>query len=369
MNLFGKSKTFMTFIAFVTGFFFLMELSSTQNIYMLSSTFKNSENIGRTDKYISDFLLSISDYLKKAGNNLSSPHTVSANYIIPEKNTSDIAKSKSVALVQKELKNPEIIKEITPEKTISYTSGNVDVSNVVTIKNQTSYKVDTKDILSAKKPFTLPENPKVLIIHTHGTESYVPSEKYQFTYTTNSRTTDINYNVVAIGTALENELKNMGIDVIHDKSMYDYPEYNSSYDKAYYAIRNTLNKNPDIAMVIDLHRDAVNSTDGEKIKLTGSVKGEKAAQIMFVVGTDECGFKHPYWKDNLKFASMLQTNLAKIDVSLIRPINLRTSRFNQHFTKGSLIVEVGTNGNTLDEALVSAKYLAVAIRDTIAELM
>ncbi|MDP4117628.1 MAG: stage II sporulation protein P, partial [Bacillota bacterium] len=137
---------------------------------------------------------------------------------------------------------------------------------------------------------------------------------------------------------------------------------------AFGGIKAMLKKYPSISVVIDLHRDAINSNSGEKIKLTGDVNGEKAAQIMLVVGTDECGFSHPHWRDNLKFATMLQSNLIECSPSLARPIDLRTSRFNQQFTRGSLIVEVGTNGNTLDEALVSAKYLANALNATIKEI-
>ena len=174
--------------------------------------------------------------------------------------------------------------------------------------------------------------------------------------------------MVRIGKEIAGFLKDSGINVIHDITMYDFPDYNSSYNKAYSGISAMLKKYPSLQIILDIHRDAVNTDTGETIKLTGEVNGEKAAQIMFVVGTDECGFSHPDWECNLKFASMLQNKLYNTSPSIVRPINLRTSRFNQHFTKGSLIVEVGTNGNSLDEALVSAKYLAEAIKLTINEM-
>ncbi len=255
------------------------------------------------------------------------------------------------------------------EKSIAYDSGNVGITKKITIKNQTSYSVSPEEILKSEKPFSVPaEKPTVLILHTHGTEAYTPSERYNFTYTSNSRTTDTNFNVVRVGTELEHALTELGISVIHDVTMYDYPDYNSSYDKAFYGIRATLAKYPSISVVLDLHRDAVNDENGKKIKLAADIDGEKAAQIMFVVGTDECGFSHPHWRDNLKFASIIQGHLAESCPQLVRPINLRTSRFNQQFTRGSLIIEIGTNGNTLEEALLSAHYLADAVSKAISEL-
>ena len=260
-------------------------------------------------------------------------------------------------------------KDESIEKSISYDSGNVGITKKITIKNQTSYSVSPEEILKSEKPFSISgENPTVLILHTHGTEAYTPSERYNFTYTSNSRTTDTNYNVVRVGTELERALTDLGIGVIHDVSMYDYPDYNSSYDKAFYGIKAMLAKYPSISVVLDLHRDAVNTENGKKIKLAADIDGEKAAQIMFVVGTDECGFSHPHWRDNLKFASIIQGHLAESCPQLVRPINLRTSRFNQQFTRGSLIIEIGTNGNTLDEALLSAHYLADAVSKAISEL-
>ncbi len=262
---------------------------------------------------------------------------------------------------------PSVIVPEPVEKTVDAMSGNISIAKTLSVKNQTSYVLDKTSFADEGVPFILQktEEPQILIIHTHGTESYTPSEKYSFTYTENTRTTDTDYNVVRIGSALSDALKEQGVEVIHDVTMYDYPDYNSSYDKAYYGISAMLKKYPSIQIVLDVHRDAVNTDTGETIKLVGDVNGEKAAQIMFVVGTDECGFSHPNWEYNLKFASILQNKLYNISPSLVRPINLRTSRFNQHFTKGSLIVEVGTNGNTLDEALVSAKYLAQAVKMTV----
>ncbi len=327
---------------------------SLQRMVFPKTTKISDELISQTLKKTGDFFITLS-------RDFTYQKAVSANFVSPPK--------------EKEIPVPKEPEKPTPtysptEKTIASNSGNVSVNDKITIKNQTSYSIDTKALAEKGIPFTIGDSssPQVLILHTHATESFTPSKKFNFTYTSNTRTTDSNYNVVRVGSELAQLLRQSGVNVIHDTTLYDYPNYNSSYDNAFYGIKGYLSKYPSISIVIDLHRDAVNTETGETVKLVGDVNGEKAAQLMFVVGTDECGFSHPDWQYNLKFASMIQKNLYDISPNLVRPIMLRTSRFNQHFTKGSLIIEVGTNGNTLDEALLSAKYLSLAIKNTINSL-
>ena len=363
-----KNKVIYKISVITMLFLLLFGCFTTNNSFIQSGCFKGKLSplycISNGDEFIFKEIKNFGLFLVKIGSRENFSKTVSANFssapVIP---VSEIVPETTVT-VNKE--NPPDIKQPV-EKTISSSAGNVNAGNFITIGNQTSYKVDIKALSEKGIPFSVHDNssPQVLIIHTHGTESYTPSEKYNFTYSETTRSTNPAYNVVRIGKEVSELLNQAGINVIHDVTMYDYPEYNSSYDKAFYGIKAMLKKYPSIQIVLDIHRDAVNTETGETVKLVCDVKGEKAAQIMFVVGTDECGFSHPNWEYNLKFASIIQKNLYKINPSLVRPINLRTSRFNQHFTKGSLIVEVGTNGNTLDEALVSAKYLAEAIKETI----
>lgn len=361
----GKhSKTHLA-VKVLAAVFFVVTIIFNQDSYILRSSFNTFAGVH--SPYISHAASAataeITEIAKKLSIGPSSLKQISANYKIPENSPQPPVKAQPT----KQKAEPSEYESI--EKSISHISGDTGISKDVTIKNQTSYAVSADEINGIGLPFRVTaEKPTVLILHTHGTEAYTPSEKYNFTYTTNSRTTDTDYNVVRVGTELERELQSLGESVIHDVNMYDYPDYNSSYDNAFYGIRAMLRKYPSVSVVLDIHRDAINTDDGKKVKLAADINGEKAAQVMFVVGTDECGFSHPYWRDNLKFAAMIQGHLTQNCPQLVRPINLRTSRFNQHFTKGSLIIEVGTNGNTLDEALVSAKYLATAIHQTLDEL-
>lgn len=343
-------------LIFVLLILLLSEVQSSSLIFMNRICLNNSPTfpILHTDRFFYNIFTGVGNFFINLGDDFSYQKAVSANFIsVPEK-------------------KPEILPEPPPvtetsfEKTIPANSGNVTLTDKISIKNQTSYKIDTEAILEQGIPFTIDNSsPTVLILHTHGTESFTPSEKYNFTHTSNTRTTDENFNVVRLGHELSQALTKLNVSNIHDTTLYDYPDYNSSYDNAFYGIKAMLNKYPGISIIIDLHRDAVNTETGETVKLTGNVNGEKAAQIMFVIGTDECGFAHPDWERNLKFATLMQQHLYNISPELVRPIMLRTSRFNQHFRDGSVIVEIGTNGNTLDEALVSVKYLAQSIKNTV----
>ncbi len=228
----------------------------------------------------------------------------------------------------------------------------------IEINNETDYKLQ-----DALKEVSLKDSPTILIIHTHTSESYRPSSLFSYSETDNSRTEDTNFNVARVGAELASCLTGYGINVIHDSSINDYPSYNGSYKKALGLIQEHLSKNPSIDMVIDLHRDAMERADGTVVSTVSSVNGEKAAQVMLVVGTDQGGLTHQNWRDNFSFALSLQKAINESFPNLARPVNVRKERFNGHVSKKELIIEVGTTGNTLEEALVSARALAFAINE------
>lgn len=238
-------------------------------------------------------------------------------------------------------------------------------SNGIDIKNETDYNIDIPAILNEKISIST-KNPKVLIVHTHGSESYTVSDKYQYTASANYRTQDTKYNVIRVGDEIAKALKKKGIDVIHDRSINDYPSYNDSYNKTGEKIEKHLADDKDITFVLDIHRDAVGEGDNI-VKFVSDVKGKKSAQIMMVCGTD-VNLSHPHWKENLRLAVHIQNNFEDKFPGLLRPLNLRKERFNMHLTTGSILFEMGTNGNTLDEALVSAKFLGEGLGDIINDL-
>ncbi len=227
------------------------------------------------------------------------------------------------------------------------------------INNATSYKVSLAESAAAPKETNLELNgePEVLIVHTHTTECYIGDEMSG----ESERTTNEQYNVCAVGDVLSEELESYGIKVVHDKTIHDYPSYQGSYSRALNTITTDMSKYPSVKMIIDLHRDAYVYPDGTKLSVTTEIDGSRCAQAMLVLGTDTMGLYHPNWRSNLVLAAKIQNAAEIMYPGLLRPINLRRERFNMHVSKGSILIEIGSNGNTLSEAKQAAAYLGKAI--------
>ena len=204
------------------------------------------------------------------------------------------------------------------------------------------------------------EGPQILILHTHTTEAYTKGKKDTYKETDTARTTDNDYNMVRVGEEMKDVFEEMGLSVVHDKTKYDYPSYTGSYSRALTGIQKMLKKYPTIQVVLDVHRDAIIGSDGTSYAKKTEIDGEEVAQVMLVVGTNDMGLTHPNWRDHLTLAVQIQKNMLAIDSDLPRPIDLRRQRFNEHATPGSLLVEVGTSGNTLKQALAGARLFAQA---------
>lgn len=276
-----------------------------------------------------------------------------------KKNTSDENKSDSNNSITEDEKiilasNSGIKTEVVTPNPIAENT-NVQYGKVK-IKNQTTYNL-TEDILN---PNIKIDNKNILIFHTHSCESYTPSEKYQYSQTGNYRTTDKNYSVIRVGNELENYLKQYNINVIHDTSYHDYPSYTGSYTRSLQTVENILKTNQS-DIIIDLHRDAVGSRPD--YAPTVKIGEDYAAQIMFVIGTNEGGLWHPNWQQNLKFAIKVQQKAEEMYPGLFKPIMLTKSRYNQHTGKYANIMEIGSTGNTLDQCLNSMKYLSAVLNE------
>ena len=255
---------------------------------------------------------------------------------------------------------PEFTEEETEEANPDYTVFNKDDAVLVEVNSYCGYDVDVFSLL--QKPLTWEltgKDPTVLIVHSHGSESYKNTEKYK--ESSAYRTLDKKYNMVSVGTALAKRLEEMGIGVVHDTTLHDYPSYNQSYTQSRKAVKAYLEKYPTIRLVLDLHRDAVTKSDGTQAGYTVKVDGKKAAKVMLVVGTDASGRNHPNWQENMAMAVKLHAQLEKEAAGICRPISFRRQRFNQDLSKGAVIVEVGAAGNTRQEALNAIEVLAKSI--------
>lgn len=225
--------------------------------------------------------------------------------------------------------------------------------------NRTNLSVDMAAAWAAGVNITLPDSgPQILLIHTHGSEAYTPDGEDVYTPSDgNSRTLDENYNVVRVGDEMAEVFTEMGLTVLHDRTLYDYPQYNGAYTRSGAAVENYLAEYPSIRLILDIHRDALVGSDGTVYKAVTTIDGEKTAQVMLVLGS---GSGHPNWQQNLALALRIQKSMDTLYPTLARPITLRGSVYNQELSPGSLLVEVGTHGNTLQEALRAARCFARA---------
>ena len=202
------------------------------------------------------------------------------------------------------------------------------------------------------------DEPTVLIVHSHGSESYEKTEDY--TESSAYRTLNTDYNMISIGKELQQILQSGGIRVIHDTTMHDQPSYSASYSQSRKSIKAYLQEYPSICFVLDLHRDAVENNKGKQVSFTAEYQGNTAAQLMLVVGTD-VNLSHPDWPENMSLAVKLHAQLERDFPGICRPISFRSQRFNQDLSPGALLVEVGSAGNTRQEALAAVRVLGQAV--------
>lgn len=178
---------------------------------------------------------------------------------------------------------------------------------------------------------------------------------YEYEATGNYRTTDLNYSVARVGTELTNYLREKGFSVTHNTTYHDYPAYSGSYARSLNTLEGLL-EGENTQLVFDLHRDAVGSSN--EYAPTIKINDNYVAQIMFVIGTNGGGLEHPNWVQNLKMAVKIQEKANEMYPGLFRPIIIRNSRYNQHLTNGSSIIEVGATGNTMEQCILSMQCLS-----------
>ena len=262
------------------------------------------------------------------------------------------------AFVYHTLKTASVQKKETtdplPQKAPVFTTTNTpEVTDLnisdVSFRNETEYPLDFITEAYAP-PAKKTEKPQILIVHTHATESYAG---------TDNRSTDTELNMVSIGNVLAEALTKHGFAVIHDKTLHDYPNYNGSYANASKTISSYLKNYPSIEIVLDLHRDGITLQDGTKIPLSVTANNQTFAKMMLVVGTDT-NLEHPEWRGNANFATGIHAAAEAICPGIMRPVCIRKERFNQQLSPCSVIIEIGTNGNTREEAERSALILANA---------
>ena len=238
----------------------------------------------------------------------------------------------------------------------------------VWIRNYTKLSIDEIDTLlntPADIQVGTNEKPQVLIYHTHTTESYEKYDTTIYDIRNSWRDTEHTNNMTMVGEALVTQLEKEGIHVIHDYEQHDYPAYNGSYERSRKTIEEYLQEYPSIKITIDVHRDGMIGADDLVTKPVVEINGKKAAQLMIIAPCDDGSVGVPNWRENLRFATDIVSAIETDYANLCRPIFFAYRNYNLDLTNGSLLFEVGSNGNTLDEAIYTAQLIAKPLAEVI----
>lgn len=211
------------------------------------------------------------------------------------------------------------------------------------------------------------DEPQVLIYHTHATEAFESYDAEFYDKRNSWRSTDNNINMAAVGEELANTLRENGINVLHDTTQHDYPSYNGSYERSAKTVQQYLDEYPSIKVIFDVHRDAIDR-DGTLVRPVVTIDGEKAAQLMIIAGCDDGTMDMPNWKNNLRFAAAIQRQTEADYPHLLRPIFFCYRKYNLDMLNGSLLLEFGSHGNTLEECLVTARLAGRSIAQVLKDM-
>lgn len=238
-----------------------------------------------------------------------------------------------------------------------------DLQNGGQVNNKTEVPNDTLISESRCLPnFTVTDTdePQILIYHTHTTESFEPYVREKYDSGFNYRTTDDTKNMIMVGNAIQAELEGAGYSVIHATDIHDFPSYNGSYSRSRETILPILEQYPSIKVALDIHRDAI-SGEGTAIQPYTEIDGKEAAQVMIISGCDDGTLGMPDYMKNFHFACCLQQQLESDNKGLTRPILFDYRHYNQDLTTGSLLIEVGSHCNTLDQVQFSGQLIGQSL--------
>ncbi len=233
------------------------------------------------------------------------------------------------------------------------------VRNCTDLSNEFVYSETKKSLNIEIEQYST--QPQVLIMHTHTTESYELTEKNYYDKEYICRSADPDNSVVAVGEAIAKELSEAGISVIHDGTIHD-AQYTGAYDRSLETAEEILAEFPSIKIVLDIHRDAIEE-DGDRISAVTEINGKKAAQVMIISAADDGTYNLPNYLENFHFACELQQVMESRYPTLTRPVLFQYCHYNQHLTTGSLLLEIGSHGNTVEQAVYTGKLVGKSIAE------
>lgn len=233
--------------------------------------------------------------------------------------------------------------------------------NATELSNDEVYAECLKAVDFSVKLNAPEDEPQVLIMHTHTTESFEAEIREFYDSGHLSRTTDNSMNMAAVGEEMAEVLEGYGIRVLHDTTVHDYPSYNGSYDRSRETVTHLLEKYPSIKVVLDVHRDAIERENGEWIAPSAEIEGESSAQVMIICGCDDGTQENPVSIKNLRTAALFQQYMESTHSGLTRPVLFDYRHYNQDLTEGSLLIEVGGHANSIGQAKYAGRLAAEGI--------
>lgn len=270
-----------------------------------------------------------------------------------------------LTLMQKAKKTAAADKPAGAIRKQTYTNeGVTDQSGAVKVKNINKTKIDVATLLAQKADLAVnKKDPCVLIFHTHTTESYQYLDRSFYTAGFPTRDNNAGRNMIRVGNEICSQLEAMGFSVLHDTEIHD-AHYTGAYERSRAAVQAYQKKYPSLQVLLDIHRDAIQLSDGTKLKPVATIDGKQAAQVMIISGCQEPGngvSNFPDWKQNLVFALLLQQKMEQTFPGLTRPVFFSPRRYNMHLSHCSLLLEVGSDSNTLEEAAYSGRLIGRAL--------
>ena len=202
-------------------------------------------------------------------------------------------------------------------------------------------------------------DPQILILHTHATEDYRLSSGLWFRPGDGSRSTDRSINMCAVGQVMSDTLNAAGLNTLHDETLNDYPSYTGSYANSRAVAQQYLSQYPSIKIILDVHRDAIETAEGARMAPVCTVNGRQAAQVMIICGCDNgTSVSLPNYRLNLRFAAAWETAMEGLFPGFTRPVLFSYRYYNQDLLPGCLLIEIGGHGNNLNEALYAGQLAA-----------
>lgn len=235
------------------------------------------------------------------------------------------------------------------------------------LNNETFYKPNINELLKTDVTSALTQEPLVLVLHTHTSEgylsdtaTYLEGDLGEITYTREEER-----NMLAVGRAFISALNKNGITAIHCTVMHDESGLAGSYGRAAESIRFFREHYPSIRYVVDLHRDAILTSEGEYVRAATEIEGKSVAQILPVVGSNAGGWEHDAWEGNLALALQMRQVLNQNNTALCRPVMIKSATYNQEMAPFAILLEIGTGANSIDEALAAATLAGEAFAKVI----